>query len=143
MDYELSIKYLRGVGETRAKLLASELDIHTYGDLLTYFPSRHVDRSRFYHIRDFYGTEMPHIQMRGQFINFVTEGEGRKQRLSATFTDGDRLCQVTWFAKIQTIASMYRPGVEYVLFGKPSFKYNTWQFVHPEIEVFDPARPPQ
>ncbi len=143
MNLQTDIKYLKGVGETRAKLLASELDIRTCEDLLTYFPSRHVDRSRFYHIRDFYGAEMPHIQMKGQFINFIKEGEGSKQRLSATFTDGDRLCQVTWFVKIQTIANMYHPGVDYVLFGKPSFKYNAWQFVHPEIEVFDPARPPQ
>ncbi len=137
------LKYVKGVGEARAKLLASELDLHTCGDLLTYFPTRHVDRSRFYRIRDLYGAEMPYIQIKGQFLNFTKEGEGRKQRLSATFTDGDRLCQVTWFAKIQTIANMYRPGVEYVLFGKPAFKYNAWQFVHPEIEVFDPQRPPQ
>lgn len=143
MNYALCIKYLKGVGDARAKLLASELDIHTFGDLLTYFPTRHVDRSRFYHIRDLYGTEMPYIQIKGQFINFTKEGEGRKQRLTATFTDGDRLCQVTWFAKIQTIANMYRPGVVYVLFGKPSFKFNAWQFVHPEIETFDPERPPQ
>ncbi|MDE5849740.1 MAG: ATP-dependent DNA helicase RecG [Muribaculaceae bacterium] len=143
MNYELSIKYLKGVGEARAKLLASELDIHTCADLLHYFPTRHVDRSRFYRIRDLYGTEMPYIQIKGQFVNFTKEGEGRKQRLTATFTDGDRLCQVTWFSKIQTIAGMYRPGVVYVLFGKPAFKYNAWQFVHPEIEVFDPERPPQ
>lgn len=136
------IKYLKGVGDARAKLLASELDIRTFRDLLFYFPNRHVDRSRFYHIRDLYGTEMPYIQIKGQFINFAKEGEGRKQRLTATFTDGDRLCQVTWFAKIQTIANMYQPGVQYVIFGKPSFKYNAWQFVHPEIEVYDPQRPP-
>ncbi len=143
MNLASDIKFLKGVGETRAKLLASELDLHTCEDLLTYFPTRHVDRSRFYHIRDLYGSEMPYIQIKGQFINFVKEGEGHKQRLTATFTDGDRLCQVTWFAKIQTISNMYRPGVMYVLFGKPAFKFNAWQFVHPEIEVFDPARPPQ
>ncbi len=136
------IKYLKGVGDARAKLLASELDIHSFRDLLFYFPNRHVDRSRFYHIRDLYGTEMPYIQIKGQFISFSKEGEGRKQRLTATFTDGDRLCQVTWFAKIQMIANMYHPGVQYVIFGKPSYKYNAWQFVHPEIEVFDPERPP-
>ena len=143
MNLKAEIKYLKGVGETRAKLLASELGIHTCADLLMYFPARHVDRSRFYRIRDLYGTEMPYIQIKGQFINFTKDGEGRKQRLTATFTDGDRLCQVTWFAKIQTIANMYRQGVVYVLFGKPSFKYNSWQFVHPEIEVFNPERPPQ
>lgn len=137
------IKYLKGVGEARAKLLSSELDIHTCADLLHYFPARHVDRSRFYRIRDFYGVEMPYIQLKGQFINFTKEGEGSKQRLTATFTDGERLCQVTWFAKIQTIASMYRPGVVYVIFGRPAFKYNAWQFVHPEVEQYDPNRPPQ
>ncbi len=145
MNYNLNadIKYLKGVGEARAKLLASELDIHTFGDLLQYFPSRHVDRSRFYRIRDFSGSEMPYIQLKGQFINFSKEGEGRKQRLTATFSDGDRLCQVTWFARIQTIANMYRPGVDYILFGKPAYKFNAWQFVHPEIETYDPVRPPQ
>lgn len=145
MNYNLNadIKYLKGVGEARAKLLASELDIHTFGDLLQYFPSRHVDRSRFYRIRDFSGSEMPYIQLRGQFINFSKEGEGRKLRLTATFSDGDRLCQVTWFAKIQTIANMYRTGVDYILFGKPAYRFNAWQFVHPEIETYDPARPPQ
>lgn len=137
------IKYLKGVGDARAKLLASELDIHTFRDLLYYFPTRHVDRSKFYHIRDLYGFEMPYIQIRGSFVNFIKEGEGRKQRLTAAFSDGDRLCQVTWFSKVQTIERMYHPGVEYVLFGKPSFKFNSWQFVHPEIEVFDPARPPE
>ena len=143
MNLDSDIKFLRGVGEARAKLLASELDIHTCQDLLQYFPTRHIDRSRFYRIRDLYGSEMPYIQIKGQFINFTKEGEGSKQRLTATFTDGDRLCQVTWFSKIQTIANMYHPGVVYVLFGKPAFKYNAWQFVHPEIEVFDPQRPPQ
>lgn len=142
-DLNTDIKYLKGVGDARAKLLASELDIHTFGDFLRYFPSRHVDRSQFYRIRDFSGSEMPYIQIRGQFINFSVEGEGHKQRLQATFTDGDRLCQVVWFAKIQTIAKMYTAGVEYVLFGKPAFKYNAWQFAHPEIETYDPARPPQ
>lgn len=137
------IKYLRGVGDARAKLLASELDIHTFRDLLYYFPFRHVDRSKFYHIRDFSGEEMPYIQIRGKFINFSKEGEGRKQRLTAAFSDGDRLCQVTWFSKIQTIERMYRPGVEYVIFGKPAYKYNAWQFVHPEIEAYDPTRPPE
>ena len=145
MNFNLNtdIKYLKGVGEARAKLLASELDIHTFGDLLQYFPLRHVDRSRFHHIRDFAGTEMPYIQIKGKFISFTTEGEGRKQRLTAIFSDGDRLCRVTWFAKIRTIADIYHPGVEYVLFGKPAYKFNAWQFVHPEVEAFDPERPPQ
>lgn len=41
------IKYLKGVGDARAKILSSELGIRTFRDLLYYFPFRHIDRSRF------------------------------------------------------------------------------------------------
>ncbi len=72
--------YLKGVGEKRAKLLADELDLHTFRDLLHYFPFRHIDRSRFYKIRELTG-EMPLVQIRGRFISFQIEGEGAKKRL--------------------------------------------------------------
>ena len=39
------IVYLKGVGPARGKVLASELGIRTCGDLLEYFPFRHIDRS--------------------------------------------------------------------------------------------------
>ena len=39
------IAYLKGVGPSRAKVLASEADIHTLADLLDYLPFRYVDRS--------------------------------------------------------------------------------------------------
>ena len=38
--------YLPQVGPKRAKLLAEELDLYTYLDLLHYFPTRYIDRSR-------------------------------------------------------------------------------------------------
>lgn len=137
------LKYLKGVGDARAKLVESELGLKTFGDLLNYFPTRHIDRSRFYSIREFSGSEMPFIQIRGQFISFTREGEGRKERLVGIFTDGSAMCHVVWFSKIQTIAAMYHPGVEYVLFGKPAYKFNAWQFAHPEVETLDASKPPQ
>lgn len=71
------IMYLKGVGEKRAKLLAGELDMRTFRDLLYYFPFRHIDRSRFYKIREFTG-DMPLVQIRGRFISFAVEGEGEE-----------------------------------------------------------------
>jgi ATP-dependent DNA helicase RecG len=42
------VEYLKGVGPERAKLLKTEFDIHTFGDLLRWYPYRYVDRTRFY-----------------------------------------------------------------------------------------------
>ncbi len=138
---ETDIKYLKGVGETRAKLFASELGIRTFRDLLNYFPFRYVDRSKFYKIREFQG-EMPILQIRGHFINFSEEGEGRAKRYRGTFTDGSMMMDVVWFSGIKTIKSMYVPMKEYVLFGKPTLYKSYWQMAHPEVEAYDPARPP-
>lgn len=135
------IKFLKGIGEARAHLLSSELEIGTFRDLLDYYPFRYVDRSRFYTISELSG-EMPMLQILGHFINFVAEGEGKSQRLRGIFTDGHRLIEVVWFAGIQKISRMYKTMVEYVIFGTPGIYNNSWQMVHPEVEVYNPERPP-
>lgn len=138
---EREIKYVKGVGEARAKLLASELDIHTVADLLYHFPTRHIDRSRFYAIREL-NTDMPYVQVKGRFVNFTIEGEGMRRRLKATFTDGRGMMECTWFSKVDHFAKAYQPGREYVIFGKPTY-FNCYQMSHPEVEEYDPEKPPQ
>ncbi|MDE5882932.1 MAG: ATP-dependent DNA helicase RecG [Muribaculaceae bacterium] len=140
--FDTDIKFLKGVGEARSKTLKTELEIVNFRDLLYYFPYRHIDRSRFYSIAELEGTDLPALQIKGQFISFNKEGEGAKQRLQGIFTDGRKLMEVVWFSKIQAIQNMYKPGVDYVIFGKPSFYRGSYSMVHPEIEVYDPAKPP-
>lgn len=135
------IKFLKGVGEKRAKLLDTEMEIKTFGDLLYTFPHRYVDTSRFYKISEFTG-EMPAVQVLGCFVGFITEGEGAKQRLKASFHDGQRFMEVTWFSKINYFKNAYQKGVPYILFGKPTY-YNGWQMSHPEVSNFDATKPPQ
>ncbi len=142
MFFTTDIKYLKGVGEARAKLLGEEFDIHTFRDLAYCFPFRHVDRSRFYHIRDFSG-EMPLLQIRGRFRSFETVGEGARQRLMGLFDDGDRLMLVVWFARVRDIQKAYTTGVEYILFGKPQNYQGNWQMVHPEVTRLDPENLPK
>lgn len=140
--FDTDIKFLKGVGETRSKTLKTELEIVNFRDLLYYFPFRHVDRSRFYSIAELDGADLPALQIKGQFISFNKEGEGAKQRLQGIFSDGRKLMEVVWFSKLQAIQNMYKPGVDYVIFGKPSFYRGSYSMVHPEIEVYDPAKPP-
>ena len=68
------IKFLKGVGEARAKTLTKETGVANFRDLLYYFPFRHVDRSRFYSIAELQGEDLPALQIKGQFISFATEG---------------------------------------------------------------------
>ena len=134
------VKFVKGVGEARAKILASELDIHNGRDLISYFPFRYVDRSKFYSVADFQG-DMPMVQIKGEFLQFTVEGEGARQRLVGTFREGRNIIEVVWFARIKQIRDGIIPGREYVLFGKPSLFNGRYQFRHPEIEVYDPDKP--
>lgn len=134
------VKFVKGVGEARAKILASELDIHNGRDLISYFPFRYVDRSKFYSVADFQG-DMPMVQIKGEFVQFTVEGEGARQRLVGTFREGRNIIEVVWFARIKQIRDGIIPGREYVLFGKPSLFNGRYQFRHPEIEVYDPDKP--
>ncbi|MBO7608929.1 MAG: ATP-dependent DNA helicase RecG [Muribaculaceae bacterium] len=133
------IKYLPGVGPKRAELLNKELGIYTFGDLLYYFPFRHIDRSTIHHIAEVNG-EMPYIQLRGRFITFTTVGEGARRRLQALFTDGTGTIEVVWFNRVKSLQETLRTGVEYLLFGKPTVFKNHYNIVHPEIDVYKPEQ---
>lgn len=116
---EIDIKFLTGVGPKRAELLAEQLHIRTFYDLLYYFPFRYVDRSRIFQIREL-ESGMPFIQLKGRFVTMTTVGEGAKRRMQALFSDGTGTIDVVWFNRIKFVAENYRTGVEYVIFGRPS-----------------------
>ena len=84
---EYDIKFIKGIGPSRAKLLESELHISSLHDLVHHFPSHYVDRSQVYSVRSFAG-DMPYVQVRGRFVTFNVIGEGAKMRLNGLFTDG-------------------------------------------------------
>lgn len=139
--FDIPLHFLKGVGVARAKILGSELDIHTFRDLLYNFPFRHIDRSRFYRISEL-TQDAPMLQIAGRFVGFCEEGEGAKLRLTGTFSDGQQMMQCVWFRNIKTIREMYRTGTDYVIFGKPVYYYGYYSMAHPEIEVYDPQKPP-
>lgn len=129
----IDIKFLKGVGPKRAEMLRQQLGIATYADLLYHLPTHYIDRTSTYEISSFTG-EMPTVQVKGRFINFVIRGEGAKLRLVGLFTDGTATMEIVWFRKIRSIQNSYEPGREYVVFGRPSFFAGVWSMVHPEID---------
>ncbi|HOS46785.1 MAG TPA: ATP-dependent DNA helicase RecG, partial [Paludibacter sp.] len=130
---DIDIKFIPGVGPKKADLLAKELNIRTVEDMVRHYPYRYVDRSRFYFVHEI-SENMPFIQLKGQILQFNKIGEGRSQRLSATFTDGKDTIELVWFQGLRFILNKYKTGVTYVVFGKPSFFNGKYNIPHPEID---------
>ena len=132
------IQYLPGVGPSRKKMLNEELGIATYGDLLQYYPYKHVDRSRLYSIRELTG-DMPFVQVKGHILSFETFKMGaRKKRVVAHYTDGcGKVMDLTWFNYADSAIRKYRIGTEYVVFGRPQVFNGRIQVVHPDMDEAD------
>ena len=127
------IKYLKGVGPKRAKLLGDELKVFTLQDLLYTFPYKYIDRSEILQIKDLQ-EGMPYVQLKGEIISFAEEGQGRKRRITAIFTDGTGYADLVWFAGLKYIRDTYKIGVTYLLLGKPGIFNHRFSFSHPEID---------
>ena len=128
------IMYLPGVGPNRKKILSEELGVKTYGDLLEYFPYKHVDRSRVYTVHELTG-DMPFVQVVGRILSFEKFEMGpRKVRVVAHFTDGTGIMDLVWFNYGKQIMTRYKIGTEYVVFGKPTVFNNRIQVGHPDID---------
>ena len=113
-------------------MLKKELHVNTALDLLYIFPYKYIDRSRFYKLREIEDSET-YVQIIGEFLDWQTIGIGKKQRLSARFTDGDDIIEVVWFKGVQYLK--LQKGIKYILFGKPSYFNHQYNIVHPELEL--------
>ena len=128
------IIYLKGVGPQKADVLAKEYDIHTYGDLLEYFPFRMVDRSHISTL-DSFNADEPYIVFKGRISELHTVGTGRTTRLEATFTDGTGVMQLVWFQGLKWVKELLQKSQIFIVAGKPSMYGYSLQLVHPDIEI--------
>jgi ATP-dependent DNA helicase RecG len=55
--------------------------------------------------------------------------------LTATFYDDTGSIELVWFRMLKQIPEMYKPGVEYILFGKPTLFGHRINIAHPELET--------
>ena len=133
---ETPLTYLPGIGPKRAETLQKELGLSTWGDLLYYFPYKHIDRSRLYRTSEL-TSDMPFVQVRGQFVSFEQMGEGRKKRLVGHFTDGYGWVDCVWFNSQQYILKSVRLHQDYILFGRPSVFNGRINLNHPDIDSPD------
>lgn len=135
MELSSPIYTISGIGYKRGEVLTAEAQIVTIEDLLNYFPYRHVDRSKFYHISEC-TEKMPYIQIIGEIIQFEYVGEGRASRLTATFSDGTGTIELVWFKGTKYIEKNIKPRTKYIVFGKPGRFGSKINIAHPDIELY-------
>jgi ATP-dependent DNA helicase RecG len=129
------IAYLKGVGPQRAEILKKEISIFTYGDLLTNYPFRYIDRTRFYKINEVNG-ELPLIQILVRLKSFEIIGEKQGRRLVTQAKDETGEIELVWFQGIKWIEKNIKLNHVYIIFGKVTFFNNKVQMAHPEMELF-------
>lgn len=145
---DTDIKYLPGIGPKRADLLAKEIGVHTYRDMLYYFPFRWIDKSKVYPISEIVATQdlenedspsAAYVQIRGIITRMEMVGavKGKavrgKTRLVATIKDATASIELVFFSGLKWITDKLKQGEEYIAFGKPSVFNGRVNLVHPEI----------
>ena len=83
------IEYLKGVGPLRGDMLRKEMQLFSFRDLLTYFPLRHIDRTRIDPISQI-NFQSEYVQVAGKIVQSDILGEKRGRRLVAYLSDGTR-----------------------------------------------------
>ena len=135
------IEYLKGVGPSRGELLRKELSIHRYGDLLTFFPNRYIDRTRYFKINELDSQTLSNnaeVQLVGKIrhIKTVEQKKGRG-RLVATFVDDTGEMELVWFQGQKWIRESLKLNTPYVIFGKVSSFSGIFNMAHPELELME------
>ncbi len=133
------IEYLKGVGPLRGELLKKELSIYTFSDLLEHYPHRHIDKTQVHKI----GSISPatdFVQVVGILQQPSLMGDKRARRLIAQLVDDTGALELAWFQGASWVQKNLVPGQKYLVFGKTGFFNGKPQMVHPEIEIFTPAK---
>ena len=129
-------------------MLAKEIGVHTYRDMLYYFPFRWIDKSKVYPISEIVATQdlenedspsAAYVQIRGIITRMEMVGavKGKavrgKTRLVATIKDATGSIELVFFSGLKWITDKLKQGEEYIAFGKPSVFNGRVNLVHPEI----------
>jgi ATP-dependent DNA helicase RecG len=133
--FQTPVEYLKGVGTVRADALKKELGIKTLADLLQHFPFRHIDRTKFYKIKDIHD-DLPYVQVIARVTRKELLGEKHTKRLVAQVQDDTGVLELVWFQGIKWVEKNLTVGKAYILFGKPGSFNGKAQMSHPEFDAY-------
>lgn len=132
LDLNKDVKFIKGVGPARAKLLNS-LGIFTLGDLITYFPRNYEDRGKPKNIAEVEDGE--EVLIEAICVSKMMEKRIRKNMViyKLTVRDETGLCHITWFNQ-RYLKNRFKLGETYKFFGKVQKRIG---FIEMNSPVFD------
>ncbi len=133
-----NIKFLKGIGESRAKLFA-KLGIFTVEDLLFHLPRTLEDRSEIKMISELVDGET--VCVRGTIASGIKTYRARN-RVSVTQTtasDGNSIIKLTWF-NAPFIANTLKDGGEFIFYGRALWRGNCFEMINPVSESDDEGK---
>ncbi|HMP31887.1 MAG TPA: ATP-dependent DNA helicase RecG, partial [Saprospiraceae bacterium] len=90
------IAFLKGVGPTRAERLAKELNVKTVEDLISVYPFRYIDKTKFQKIADLRtADDVALIKGKIRSIEKV-QSANRQSRLTALLLDDTGAIELVW-----------------------------------------------
>jgi len=131
----LPVKYLRGVGEFRATLLA-EAGVVSINDLLEFFPKTYIGQS--------WSCDITEDDI-DKYISFIADIEEVRERTAhsgstqfiVTVDTGDEYVDLIWFQFGKWITRSFREGGRVWVAGVLTSFNGRYQIVHPQFEAMD------
>jgi ATP-dependent DNA helicase RecG len=129
------VEFLKGVGPSRADVLKKDLSLFTYQDMLSHYPFRYIDRTKYFKINQI-NPDSQYIQIIGRVISKKVIGDKRAKRIIAVFKDETGIMELVWFQSLKWVDDNITVGTAYVAFGKPAIFNGSFSISHPEMELY-------
>jgi len=108
--------------------------ISTLGDLLYYFPRRHLDRTTISPIRNF--TKGDVVTLMGTVESFGEKSTRRGKIFQVIVSDGTGLLTLTWFNGVRYLKPLFKIGDKLAIHGKVDY-YGGFTITHPEFDTLE------
>ena len=131
VEIEKEIKYLKGVGSSKA-LILQRLGIYTLKDLIVYYPRSHQDRSNVKNIIETKDCE--EVLIEGILISGISEKKvGKKTIQKAMLQDETGIVNISWFNQ-RYLKNQLSMGQKLRIYGKISIKYGKYFMTSPKFD---------
>ena len=116
------------------------MNIFTFGDLLEYYPYRHVDRTSINLVSEI-TQQYEFAQVAAVLVSFEMVGQRSGKRLVAQVKDKTGFLELTWFQGLSWVQKLLEVGQSYLIYGRLTFYNGQPQIVHPELELLTAEQP--
>lgn len=127
------VKFLKGVGETRARMLA-KLGIHRVIDLMEHFPRNYISREINPALHEVQPGDHLAFSANISWVDVRPTKKGRKM-VNVGVNDGHKTLVCTWFLFPSWYEKVLKPGHSVWVNGVVSEYNRQLQMLHPEVEL--------